>query len=76
MSYGEFGEEEEAINLVEIVVDKPTVRIRICKIQVGGLTHLFNFNGLFPNFWHLTVPWDTPAPLHGHITFFGPKNAI
>jgi len=28
---GEFGEEEKALNLVEIIVDKLTIRIRICE---------------------------------------------
>ena len=40
MSCGEFGEEEKALNLLEIVADKSTVGIRICEFQVGGLTHL------------------------------------
>lgn len=56
MSGGEFGEEEEALNLVEIIVDKMTVKIMICEFQVASLTHLFNFNGLLPNFWHPAAP--------------------
>ena len=40
MKYGEFGEEEKALNLVEIIVDKPAIDIRIYYFQVGGFTHL------------------------------------
>jgi len=46
VSYGEFGEEEKALNLVEIIMDKLTIEIRICKLEVGGLTILINFSGL------------------------------
>jgi len=30
VSYGEFGEEEKALNLVEIIVEKSAIGIRIC----------------------------------------------
>lgn len=37
---GEFGEEEKALNLKDIVVDKPIVGIHICEFQAGDLTFL------------------------------------
>jgi len=46
VSCGEFGEEKKALNLAEIVTDKLTVEIRICKFEVGGLTLLIIFGGL------------------------------
>ncbi len=33
MSYGEFGEEEKALNFVEIIAEKLTIRIRIYDFQ-------------------------------------------
>lgn len=38
MRCGEFGEEEEALNIVEIIVDKLTIRIGIYNFQESGLT--------------------------------------
>ena len=38
LHYGEFREEEKALNLVEIVVDKLTIGIKICDFQKSGLT--------------------------------------
>jgi len=52
---GKLGEEEKALNIVEIIEEKTTVRIRVCDFQVGGLTHLFNFSGLVLDFWHLVA---------------------
>lgn len=46
MSYGEFGEEEKALNLMEIIVEKPTIEIKIFQLEVGGLTLLIIFCGL------------------------------
>ena len=40
MSCGEFGEEEKALNLVEIAVEKLTIGIEICDFQASGLTCL------------------------------------
>jgi len=40
VSCGELGEEDKAINLLEIVVEKSTIKIRIHDFQVGGLTCL------------------------------------
>lgn len=40
MRIGEFGEEEKALNLVEIVVEKMTIRIGIYNIHISGHTFL------------------------------------
>lgn len=34
------------MNILDIVVGKPVVIIRICNLEVGGLTILINFRGL------------------------------
>jgi len=57
-------------------VDKLTIKIIICDFQVGGLIHLFDSSGLFPDFFHPVTPWETPSPLHGRITLLGPRNVI
>ena len=46
MSRGEFGEGEKALNLVKVLAEKLTIEIRICRLEVGGLTILINFSGL------------------------------
>lgn len=46
VSYGEFGEEEKALNLVELVADKLIARIGIYELDVGGPTLLIIFGGL------------------------------
>ena len=40
MRFGEFGEEEKALNIVEIKANKPTVGIKIYDFQESGLTCL------------------------------------
>lgn len=40
MSCGEVGEEEGALNFVEIIANKQTMRIEICDFFAGGLTCL------------------------------------
>jgi len=45
VSYGEFGEEKKALNLVETIAEKPVIRIKICKLEVDGPTLLIIFGG-------------------------------
>ena len=43
-------------------MDKPTVKIRICKLDVGGITLLINFGGFH---FHIraSVLWEKPLLL-------------
>lgn len=40
MSCGEFGDEEKALNLVEIIVEKLTIGIKIYEFEASGLNCL------------------------------------
>jgi len=40
VSCGELGEKDKALNLVEIIADKSSIRIRINDFQLVGLTRL------------------------------------